>query len=1153
MSAAELVQEFDAAVDAVHRTDAIQRERALNQLSNLRDSPNACELLLALATTSTSAPAQAFASTLLRHAVLRDWSVLDASAVQHIRDALIERALTGVALERAVRRQLLAAAAMLVKRTWPTQTDLVASLLDRARALFASGTFPAPRIAMDLCATLVEQFSYRSNVLSVGGQQSGSGGGIGDGATAGADHSSSGANLSLEFHLAACREFEQRHLLDVFFLTLEQSRAAFEEFHAFARDDSGEPPAQLVALLEDAFDLLRTVLEWPFVDDTIDRRSSMLVTPVCLPESWIPTLLPSLEPCAQFLLSVLERVGRDSRISQRVRTVLERLVSIDGAFASAGDDGAALIRVLVPLVTSLLRTSLASGAHLQSYFVMGAVEVAHSFVFVHDCTRLLRAGDEAACAFVQQLAFTAIASLQPEAPGGDSALRGETLDLALSALAEVINENVVVPGIFAVLGGDDVSTVAAPPAARGVNLSHLSPVAQAAFAECAERVVIAFGEARMREAANVDAWDGANEHDSDLELFDEQLRAVGRLARVALALGGDATQFWPQISATLSMMSTGGGDEDSIVASERAHWLLMIATHMLCVVDQRVVPASLNWASSVATSDATDHASVLCDALVGFLRAKHERLTVTTVASQSPLLVQTELWALTNWLAAYAFPPFGRGLSPRLAAKFDNDAGGRALTFVVDKTSRILSVFAGEPEVCEAAADALGALARLWRARELASVNESFLRFAESLVSNLFVTKGRLGGKAVRKLIAAVIRLASDVPNSVTIIGTPLAAQLRAIVTNPSFASQFQSAAVKDGVSLSVECLRGLCSGVADGNRFETAVFLLEPDPSSDINGGGLLSLYEPLLRVYVLHDEIIVILLKGLRQVTTLVSHMYDVDLFMNALSDACCAALRRFAESTVQSTIVRRVDEGTFGDRCSDIVAILDIISNFASRVEQSAAALAVVVAGLNVVLPLVSDNVAVGVLQIGKVARRVYAVLFAVFEQHAAAVLSQLQAPMHAMLFGALQHGFSQNNVEALSFAIDTLAGLAAAVDEAALAEMLGALLSGMVGNEVTLALSVIASASDALRAAPPSVLQQVCQRMLVSTVARAPREQAAAVESRLSHALQELFSDVPLAETSFATHAGNVVDPQTATLFRVRLRLFLLHARTFANFA
>lgn len=1147
----ELVHEFEAAVDAVHRTDAAQRERALNQLTNLRDSANACELLLSLATTSTSAAAQAFASTLLRHAVLRDWSVLSAGAVQHIRDTLIERALTGVALERAVRRQLLAAAAMLVKRTWPTHTELVASLFDRARALFASGTFPAPRIAMDLCATLVEQFSYRSNALSmIAGQQS-SAGSANDSATA--DHSS-GANLSLEFHLAACREFEQRHLLDVFFLILEQSRAAFEEFHAFSRDDSGEPPAQLVALLEDAFDLLRTVLEWPFVDETADRRSSMLVTPVCLPESWIPALLPSLEPCAQFLLSVLERVGRDSRISQRVRTVLERLVSIDGAFASAGDDGAALIRVLVPLVTRLLRTSLASGAHLQSYFVMGAVEVAHSFVFVHDCARLLRAGDEAACAFVQQLAFTAIASLQPEAPGGDSALRGEALDLALSALAEVINESVVVPGAYAVLGGDDVSTVAAPPAARGVNLSHLSPEARATFAECAERVVIAFGEARMREAANVDAWDDANEHDSDLELFDEQLRAVGRLARVALALGGDATQFWPQISVTLSTMgSTGDGDDDSTVASERAHWLLMIATHMLCVVNQRVVPASLNWASSVATSDAADHASVLSDALVAFLRSKHERLTLTTVASQSPLLVQTELWALTNWLSAYAFPPFGRGLSPRLAAKFDNDAGDRAMTFVVDKIARILSVFAGEPAVCEAAADALGALARLRRARELASVNESFLRFAESLVSNLFVTKGRLGGKAVRKLIAAVIRLASDVPNSVTIIGTPLASQLRAIVTNPSFASQFQSAAVKDGVSLCVECLRGLCSGVADGNRVETAVFLLEPDPNSDINGGGLLSLYEPLLRVYVLHDEIIVMLLKGLRQITTLVSHMYDVDLFMDALSDACCAALRRFAESSVQSTIVRRVDEGTFGDRCSDIVAILDIISNFSARVEQSAAALAVVVAGLNVVLPLVSDNVAVGVLQISKVARRVYAVLFAVFEQHAAAVLSQLPAPMHAMLFGALQHGFSQNNVEALSFAIDTLAGLAAAVDEAALAEMLGTLLSGMVGNEVTLALSVIASASDALRAAPPAVLQQVCQRMLASTVARAPREQAAAVEARLSHALQELFSDVPLAETSFATHAGNVVDPQTATLFRVRLRLFLLHARTFANFA
>jgi hypothetical protein len=1140
------VRDFEAAVDAVHRTDAAHRERALNQLSQLRDSPNACELLLTLVLTSRSGAAQAFASTLLRHAVLRDWSVLDAHAVEHIRDALLTRALdtsqTGV-LDRAVRRQLLASACMLVKRTWPTHADLVASLLERARTLFASNVFPAPRVALDLCATLVEQFSYRSNNNNITG-----GGGVAASSAGGNENAAvAGSNLSLEFHLAACREFEQRHLLDVFFLILEQSRAAFDEFYAFLRDDSGDAPPQLVALLEDAFDLLRAVLEWPFVDEFVDRRSSMLVTPVWLPASWIPSLLPSLEPCANFLLSVLERVGRDSRISQRVRTVLERFVSIDGAFASAGDDGAALIRVLLPLVTRLLRSSLDSGAHLQSYFVMGAVEVAHSFVFVHESARLVSAGDEAVAAFVQQLAFTAVASLQPEAPGGDSALQGETQELALTALAEVINESVVVPAAYAVLGGDDVSTVAAPPASRSTDMSPLSPALRATFGECAERVTVAFGEARMREAANVESWDDGNEFDSDVDLFDEQLRAVGRLARVALALNAEATQFWPQISAALVMLSNGDGGEHASVASERAHWLLMIATHMLCVVDQRVVPASLNWASSVATSDAADHVSTLSDALVAFLRAKHERLAPT----DSPLLVQTELWALTCWLSTYAFPSSGRGFAPRLAAKFDGDAGSGALTFVVEKVTRILSVFAGEPEVCEAAADALGALARLRRARALASGNEAFLRFAESLVSSLFVSKGRLGGKAVRKLFAAVVRLASDVPNSVTIIGAPLAAQLHAIVAEASVASQFQSAAVKDGVCLSVECLRGLCCGVTDGNRVETAIFFLEPGPASQ--SGGLLTLFEPLLDVYALHEEMIVSLLKGLRQVTTLVSHMFESELLMIALSEVCCAALRRFSHSSMQSTIVRRVDEGSFGDRCSDIVAILDIVSNFAPRVAQSTPALAVVVAGLAVVLPLVSDNVAVGVLQIGKVARRVYGVLYAVFESNAAVVLPQLAPPVHAMLFGALQHGFSQNNAEALSFAIDTLAGLASAVDEAALAELLGTLLSGMIGNDVTLALSVISSASDALRAASPTVLQQSCERALAISVGRAPREQAASVEARLSHALQELLSDVPLAQTSFFTHAGHGVDAQTALLFRVRLRLFLLHARTFANFA
>lgn len=1104
----ELVRDFEAAVAAVHGTNAAERERALSQLTLLRDVPNACELLLTLVTSSRSAAALALASTMLRRAVLRDWSVLDAHAVDHIRDTLLNRAASpNNAPDAAVRRQLLAAAIMLIKRNWSAHVDFVASLLDRARALFAANVFPAPRIALDLCISLVDQFAFRSATLGVGGAAS-----------------DDGSNLSLEFHLAACREFEQRHLLAVFFLVLEQSRAAFEEFHAFARDDSGDAPRQLVALLEDAFDLLRAVLEWPFVDES--RASIVVVAPVWLPASWVPALLSSLAPCADFLLSVLERAERAERLSQRVLSVLERFAAIDGAFASAGDDGAALIRVLLPLVTRLLRMATTADSAAQSYFVIGAVAVAHSFAFVHDCARLLHAGDDAVAAFVQQLALIA-AVASPES---------ETQELALAALAEVVNESVVVPAAYAVLGGDDVSTVAAPPPMMRSELSSpLSPALRGVFGECAERVAIAFCEARMRGAAAVETWADAGESESDLELFGEQLRAVGRLARVALVLNGDATQLWPHISAAFATLLLDSG-EDASVVSERAHWLLMIATHMLCVVDQqRVVPAALNWASSVAASDAADHVSVLSDALVAFLRAKHERLAPT----DSPLLVQTELWALTCWLSAYAFPSSGRGFAPRLAAKFDGDAGGGALTFVVEKVVRALSVFADEPDVCEAAADALGALARLQRARALASGNEAFLRFAESLVGG-----PKTRGKAVRKLFAAVVRLASDVPNSVSVIGTPLAAQLRTLVADASAAAQFQSVAVKDGVCTSMECLRGLCSGAADGNRAEVAVFLLD---------SGLLSLFEPLLDVYALHDEMVVVLLRGLRQVTTLVSHLHESELLMVALSDACCAALRRFAQQSVQSTVVRRVDEGTFDEQCSDIVAILDIVSNFAPRVSQSAPALAVVVAGLGVVLPLVSHNVAVGVLHVGKVARRVYAVLYAIFEPNAALVLPQLPPPVLAMLLGALQHGFSQNDDEALSFAIDTLAGLAAAVDDAALAELLGALLSGMIGNDVTLALSVIASASDALRAASAPALQQACERALAATVARAPREQAAAVEARLSHALQELFSDVPLAQTSFFTHAAHGVDAQTALLFRVRLRLFLLHTRTFANFA
>jgi hypothetical protein len=639
-------------------------------------------------------------------------------------------------------------------------------------------------------------------------------------------------------------------------------------------------------------------------------------------------------------------------------------------------------------------------------------------------------------------------------------------------------------------------------------------------------VVIAYGTARMREAADPHSW--ADSLESDVELYDEQLRAFGKLARVALALSPAADRFWPQMREWFAALGESDAFDD--VSSERAHWLLLLATHMLCLIDQRSVPASLNCVSSLAAADDADQVSLLGDALLAFLGAAHAR---------SPLLYETELWAMAKWLATYAFPVAGRGLSARLVAKF-----GAVLTFVVDRVAQALRERASEPGVCGAAADVVESLARLQRARHLAAHNDAFRRFAPTASS-------QLAGKASRKLIAAVVRLASDTADSVATIAAPIAAQLRGALADSSFLSQAQNAPQKLALAHVFELLRGVCSGAADGNRSDVVLLFL-----GDAADGGpsLLSLYEPLMQLFVAHEDIVLRLLKSLRQLTALASRFADDERVMAALGRGTVAALRRYQESNVLATVVRRIDEGTIGDRCSDIVALLDIVANFAAHVASSPAALHVVCVGLELLLPLVSDNVSIGVLSVGKVARRFYGLLFVVFEQHAAAVLPHLTEPQQRTLFGALQHGFLQNNADALAFAVETVTGLAAAIDADALADMQSTLLVGMLANQVSLSPAVIDSASDALRSAPHAVLQAVCERTVAAVAARAPREHATDVTARLTLALQELFSgDVPLERTSFFTAAGaHGIDAPTAQLFRVRLRHFLLYAASFANF-
>ena len=217
--------------------------------------------------------------------------------------------------------------------------------------------------------------------------------------------------------------------------------------------------------------------------------------------------------------------------------------------------------------------------------------------------------------------------------------------------------------------------------------------------------------------------------EDDVEVFDTQLRSLGHLARIALVVspesgGNEMAQLLVRtlmqlLDAMRGASSEQLGAEQLHVLCESAHWLLLIATHVLCVVGERSVPATLNWLSSRAANDESDAVLQLSDALLALLEADKS-------ARASPLLARTELWSLAAFLRVYAFPAAGRGFSPRLAAKFSGAAGDAALTFVVQRVMRALSSFAHEQDVVHGVAHVLDTLARSRRARELAQRSEAW-------------------------------------------------------------------------------------------------------------------------------------------------------------------------------------------------------------------------------------------------------------------------------------------------------------------------------------------------------------------------------------------------------------------------------------------
>ncbi|KAJ3258911.1 Exportin-4 [Chytriomyces hyalinus] len=408
------------------------------------------------------------------------------------------------------------------------------------------------------------------------------------------------------------------------------------------------------------------------------------------------------------------------------------------------------------------------------------------------------------------------------------------------------------------------------------------------------------------------------------------------------------------IQGVLGGQAGEGASQTRQVLLERVHWLVLISEHVLAdAADGEVpmVPETLMAVSSKAASAEVDIV-VAVSSLIFQILSVFSNVEPGSPMMEfcSPLIVETLFVFLNRWSRTYLFinPSDYGQMSPWLGASYSaHGGGGQLFDFMLLSAKQNFALWRSEESVLNAVIGLLQSFAVRGVARDRMIQSGHFQELVGAFVSNIKDMPTSTHSPMIR-VLASVSTQGSNPEveaNYFNELTGMLKTRLNSVVLRPDFARIFQSAPIKNEVVNILEMYEGLCLA-ADYNTAGTIFNCLIPYLDSF---GKLFKLYKNITEVnlYVLRVFCEISKMLGLHEAA-----FEERRTFYASYT----GVLKVYSNTNIGVRSIAMLDEE---DRLDDLSCVLETLSNLILVESKDEDRDDVVFFGVNMVLPLITNE--------------------------------------------------------------------------------------------------------------------------------------------------------------------------------------------------
>ncbi|KAJ3287085.1 Exportin-4 [Borealophlyctis nickersoniae] len=456
----------------------------------------------------------------------------------------------------------------------------------------------------------------------------------------------------------------------------------------------------------------------------------------------------------------------------------------------------------------------------------------------------------------------------------------------------------------------------------------------------------------------------------DQELYADQLIYVATLARMNAAKSISGLQaLLDDRFLRLQRIFEAKEPTDAKVTKvllEHAHWLALLAGHVLADSGRgerpSIPPAIMSFS---AKSGAEDPVVTLSTGFLKLLDLLSIEPNSALFDMTSPLTNETLFWFVERWSKTYLFVDRHHAqISESMVRAFGQMGGGPGiLDFILDKIKRNVILWHGDSDVLLEIVKLLNTFATIDVIRDAILVTEQF----EQLVTLFMQSLGKIPASVHSPLIEAIASIATHASTPALRshyfqrLSETIEKRLLAVLGRPDFAQVYQTPAVVEEVQSTMEMYSGLAMAADESNtkavyevcsrRFSDFVKLLDVYRNVAEVEGYILSVFNNLVRCQSF-DEL---------------SQEECQTLYLSVIE-----LLKTYAKNEVGRKRVRNDGDEPYED-LSNMLELLaemmasqyeglmweDVVEKRANKSPSTVDVADVVFYGINIVIPLVTDQ--------------------------------------------------------------------------------------------------------------------------------------------------------------------------------------------------